>query len=358
MNTKSRTVFFMFLFAGTLLVFYTKISFAVQSITTPLANQSSLIEGQNITLKISANVAQDTGLIKSSVVLIQTNSQGAAIKSYSLYDDHTHGDAAANDNIFTADISLDSVGAGSLNFIASASYTNYPIRIKSSVLSIPVIAAEDDSLDLYMSAILPALTKQSGSTGSSGSQVTLTQLANSAGVSLDEINHIHLTHYTDVITTLPQLKTDCITTASAFGVKWCTGWATYQKTMECEWFLDVPVSDNIDIFVTQQQSIDNVGKILTHGIKDIIINHVKIALAYSGVTSAISGFFSGGTAAAPAFVTAFGFASTYEMGVAAVEMANYIQYAIEGVNLVSSAFPAFGAQQIRESCGWSEWKRV
>ena len=70
-------------------------------------NPTALNSGQTTSVTVAAQVSADSALIRDGVILNEYDAAGNAIRSLGrMYDDGTHGDAIANDNVFTTIITL------------------------------------------------------------------------------------------------------------------------------------------------------------------------------------------------------------------------------------------------------------
>ena len=189
---------------------------------------------------------------------------------------------------------------------------------------------------------------------------TLAQLASQTGVSLDSIQRIRLANATDPFT-LPQTKTECIHMASLLGAKWCDGYATFKKVMNCEWYLNVPIGNSMSVSVdvaNAQASFNALTKNLVDRIKSEILAAIGETLVQSGVASAIAGIPSGGAAAGPTFVSVFGVSINVTTARHILNVVDWMKTAMAGAQFVNSAFPTLTANNIEQSCGWSEWTRI
>jgi hypothetical protein len=232
---------------------------------------------------------------------------------------------------------------------------------------------------------------------------TLAQLGSVNSVTTNEIDHILVAHYTDPLsiktkgtggecthtydTGLPNLAS-CKTSYDSCASKWygpfgtwgcvpgtttkcdtiksCDTWSpleTWKQVMNCEWYIDAPVSSSMRIQVTQAQTAYNtfMASFVTK-FKQEIQSAIQTALVESAVSAAVAAFPTAGTGAAPTFVTVFGYAVNIETAKAVLRVKEWIDInkpVIEaGVGLVNSAFPVLSTNNLRESCGWSDWQRI
>jgi hypothetical protein len=134
---------------------------AVQSITSIAADPLSVLDSTPTTVTVTVQIAQDPGLIRNSVLLQQFNDQGKVIGSQALYDDGTHGDLHAGDNIFTTQLVLNENAPKILVFRASAAYLKQVKRVSSPTLAIPVLTAKALVQALENQGELPKLDRSS-----------------------------------------------------------------------------------------------------------------------------------------------------------------------------------------------------
>jgi hypothetical protein len=91
------------------------------------------------TVTVVANVALNSKLIPTSVDLTQVKATGALVQVRGpMYDDGTHGDAVAGDNLFTTQISVPRISPTTLYYRATAAYTGSILRGQSPIASITV----------------------------------------------------------------------------------------------------------------------------------------------------------------------------------------------------------------------------
>ena len=115
------------------------VSEAARTVDWIQGSLQSIIVNQPITVTISAYVEPDPALIPTSVNLIRYDSNGNVVANLGrLYDDGTHGDAVAGDNIFTSQISFNEPAQTTIFLRASVAYRGLLKRIFSQTLSIPV----------------------------------------------------------------------------------------------------------------------------------------------------------------------------------------------------------------------------
>jgi hypothetical protein len=101
---------------------------------------------QATTVTISVQVEPDPALIPTSINLIRYDSTGKAIANLgTLYDDGTHGDTIAGDNIFTSQIEFNEPFQTTIYLKASVAYRGLLKRIFSTTLAIPVIAVAESN---------------------------------------------------------------------------------------------------------------------------------------------------------------------------------------------------------------------
>jgi hypothetical protein len=221
----------------------------------------------------------------------------------------------------------------------------------------PVAQDDDDILDMIMPvlATLPAPV-------TAGVNQSLAEVGTANSITTSELDHILVAHYTDPFT-LPQTKTDCIHIANVLGVKWCDGYASYKKVMNCEWYIDAPVSSSMRIQVGQAQTAYNafIASLVTLFKKELQ-DAITSTLIESGVAAAAAALPTAGAAAAPTFVTVFGYTVNINTAKAIKDVVVWIQnnkpVAESAVGLTNSAFPVLTANNLKESCGWSDWTRI
>jgi hypothetical protein len=91
------------------------------------------------TIKIMAQFAYDANLIRTGVNLIRVDQTGKQLAALgTLYDDGTHGDDAAGDNIFTGQVSINEPTPTFLYYRASAAYKGTLKRLLSDIIILPV----------------------------------------------------------------------------------------------------------------------------------------------------------------------------------------------------------------------------
>jgi|GEM_PF-1432380 len=221
----------------------------------------------------------------------------------------------------------------------------------------PPVADDDDILDMIV-PILAALPKSP----STAVNQSLSEVGTVNGIATNELDHILVAHYTDPFT-LPQTKTDCIVIQNILGFKTCTGWASFKKVMNCEWHIDAPVSSSMRIQVSKAQTAYNefIASLVTLFKKEIQ-DAIQSALLTSAVSSVVASIPSAGTAAVPTFVTVFGYTVNLETAKAIKNVIVWIEnnkpVRQKAVGLANSAFPVLSANNMKQSCGWTDWKRI
>jgi hypothetical protein len=120
-------------------VLFSQPAWAVQRIDWVRANPSSVPTGAPVLVTISAQVAADPNLLAASVNLVQYDSAGKPIGTPGrMYDDQTHGDALAGDNIFTTQVEVNQPAPTILRYRVSVAYKGTLRRLLSGIASIDV----------------------------------------------------------------------------------------------------------------------------------------------------------------------------------------------------------------------------
>lgn len=90
-------------------------------------------------VKIMAQFAYDANLIRTGVNLIKVDQTGKQLAVLGvLYDDGTHGDDTAGDNIFTGQVSINEIQPAYLYYRVSAAYKGTLKRLISDTVTVPV----------------------------------------------------------------------------------------------------------------------------------------------------------------------------------------------------------------------------
>ena len=114
---------------------------AVQSITSPTAFPDGILSNTPTVVTVKALVAPDPNLFTTSITLIRLNQQGQAIGSLGqLYDDASHGDETAGDNVYTGQFSFTESNLGVVSLAITAAYRGTLLRYRSSLFSLAVSA--------------------------------------------------------------------------------------------------------------------------------------------------------------------------------------------------------------------------
>ena len=125
------------------------------------ASPNALFPNTPTIVTFVADIAPDAKLLKSSVTLLrEVNSVYNTVSA--MRDDGLGGDEVANDNKFTAVLTLNAPLGSQLNFRASAGYSGSLKRVQSSTLTIGVV----NSVDLKISAGQGSITLIQGQTTS------------------------------------------------------------------------------------------------------------------------------------------------------------------------------------------------
>ena len=113
---------------------------------------------------------------------------------------------------------------------------------------------------------------------------------------------------------------------------------------------------------TQVSTMQNSYNALVANVVNIIKSEIQAGilsvLKDSAVAAAASALPSAGTAAIPTFVTVFGTKINVEMVQRATNIVNQIRLTTNTMQLAVAAFPVLTADNLHESCGWSEWTRI
>src|SRR5437660_7284021 len=81
---------------------------------------------------VTATIGADSALLTNSVYIIRLDTRGPAAIVGRLYDNGTHGDEQAGDNIYTGQISLSETNIGDIRFVVSTAYRGGLKRLTSS----------------------------------------------------------------------------------------------------------------------------------------------------------------------------------------------------------------------------------
>jgi hypothetical protein len=113
-------------------------AFALQQVDAPKATPGGLFRGETTTVTVTAQVAADPALIPTSVTLTRRYPSGQVVVLGAMYDDGTHSDALAGDNIFTTQVPLSEASASEVDLVVTAAYRNQVRRVSSAVTVLPV----------------------------------------------------------------------------------------------------------------------------------------------------------------------------------------------------------------------------
>lgn len=102
------------------------------------AQPSNVFVSTSTLVTFVADIQPNPKLIKTGVRLLQ-DVNGVLTVAGTLYDDGTHGDATANDNKYTNQLTVNKASVGSINYRASAAYAGVAQREQSSVFSVAII---------------------------------------------------------------------------------------------------------------------------------------------------------------------------------------------------------------------------
>ncbi len=245
---------------------------------------------------------------------------------------------------------------------------------------------DDDILDLVMPVILAA--KQNVN----NSSVSLQKLGTVNKVSTSELDHILVAHYTDAFT-LPKTKTECshqheVTPAIKLCNKWstnpasfgkCTGtyiataatyacdtWVSYKSVMNCDWYINAPVADSMRFTVNKAQTkYNSVISTFVKNVQKELQLAVQSALTKSAVAAAIVAFPTGDAAAPGIFVLGFNLEIPIEIAEAVIKIKDWVDRYNRNktlqdaqIGFIDSAFPVLTSDNLKQSCGWSAWKRI
>jgi hypothetical protein len=124
---------------GALCFFGTSVQ-AAQTITSAQASPDGIASNIPTLVTITAQLSADPTLIAGSVNLVSYDLQGGARGVVTiLYDDGTHGDQKAGDNIFTTQLQLTQPTPTQLFFRVSAAYRARLARVLSDLITIDVV---------------------------------------------------------------------------------------------------------------------------------------------------------------------------------------------------------------------------
>jgi hypothetical protein len=122
----------LFLFLGCL--------YGSESITAPNAVPDGIATNIPTLVTFTATLPANSALIPISVNLVQYNAQGQAVAILGqLYDDGTHGDQTAADNVFTTQLTITQRSTTQLFYRVSAAYRGSLTRALSPQITIDVI---------------------------------------------------------------------------------------------------------------------------------------------------------------------------------------------------------------------------
>ena len=112
---------------------------AGKSIGVPRATPSAIFAAESAVVTITAPVAAAPDSQPMSTDLIRVNEQGKSIRTLGrLYDDGTHGDALASDNIFTGQFSFNERNPTGIHLVVTAAYRGKLLRTRSPVFTLDV----------------------------------------------------------------------------------------------------------------------------------------------------------------------------------------------------------------------------
>src|SRR5262245_9921981 len=122
-----------------LLAFASQASLAAQSVTNAQATPNSAPAAVATTVTATAVVAADPNFIAGSVNLIryEANQKTSRVLGV-MYDDGTHGDAVANDRVFTTRITVSDASPGVFYLRVSAAYKGSIVRPQSALVPVNV----------------------------------------------------------------------------------------------------------------------------------------------------------------------------------------------------------------------------
>lgn len=136
--------------------------------------------------------------------------------------------------------------------------------------------------------------------------------------------------------------------------------ATKYQYMKCDWYMDVPFSENITLSTTSsiiEDTLNNAIKELTNYTNNRVEQAIIATLSYSTVSALTAGISTGGPAAVAAFLSAF------EIQIKTQLSAAYTDIEIKANSLITqlpqnALHVAFPGSQSRpyQSCGWTDWQ--
>jgi len=130
----------LFLTTISLVVALSHFAWAVQSVDWAKATPDGIFINEPTTVTVTAQVGVDPNLIPSSVSLIRYDSTGKPIANLgTLFDDGTHGDTLAGDNIFSSQVIFNEPALTTIYLKVSAAYRGTLKRTLSNFVAIPVL---------------------------------------------------------------------------------------------------------------------------------------------------------------------------------------------------------------------------
>ena len=256
------------------------------------------------------------------------------------------------------------------------------IPICSHAETTSTTADDDDILDM----ILPIIISKHQQIAPNSDNKTLEQLGVANGISTSEIDHILVSHYTDLFTAPKTRRGPCthtyqVTAAVKACDRWnwsgkcthvyvvtkatyaCDTWATEKKVMNCDWYLDAPVSSSMRFQVDKAQTAYNtfIASLVTK-VKEEIKSAINTALLDGAVAAAVAALPSAGTASPATFEAVFGYAINAEMVKKVLAIREWILINTpvleSAVEFTGSAFPVLTKDNLHQSCGWSPWQKI
>jgi hypothetical protein len=163
-------------------IIFISMAYAEQIVNWVKAEPDNIIINQSTVVTITAQIDIDLSLIKSSIDLRRIDINGNILENVGiLYDDGTHGDSVADDNIFTTQIMINEAEIKKIYLEVSVAYKG-SIERKNYYCSLNIVVQEsaESTRSQFVSAI------RAGDLASAGSKL----ISSTDLVSLDRASQL------------------------------------------------------------------------------------------------------------------------------------------------------------------------
>lgn len=325
---------------------------------------------------------------------INDNDDDGVINSQDNCPDTTIGSYVGIDGCESTAPNTDADGDGVINSIDICPNTLSGTQVGTDGCSIIDLDPDSDGI-LGMADLCPG-TLLGVSVDKNGCEIIMntTSLANLAAtqnIDVSGMQKIHIANYTDPFT-FPQTKAtggecthqhkvtddvilcnswntnifsghfgECTGTYVAVSATYaCDTWSpieTWRKVMNCDVYLNLPMAESVSLKVVQGA----VSSVVQSGVdfaKQQITNAILVTLGEAGVASAVAGFGTVGTGAAPAFAATFSTQIIPNLEIAKTAIITYFG-GMTGMVVDKIPMPKISKDNVEFSCGWDkDWHRI